>query len=150
MLHANPFLSQHSLTVALLIGLSCHSAIAASPTPQAAKGQAASQAQLAQSYGKLPLSFEANRGQTDPRVKFLSQGQGYSLFLTNQAAVLSLTKPAVSGMSRFLRSSASMPAAKAPPADRLESPPPKSDRSDSFSGTVKFHTVSDIVPSADP
>ena len=30
----------------------------------------------------LPMFFEANQGQTDPRVKFLSRGHGYSLFLT--------------------------------------------------------------------
>jgi len=44
-------------------------------------------------YGKLPLSFEANQGQTDSQVKFLSQGRGYSLFLTSTEAVLSLRKP---------------------------------------------------------
>jgi hypothetical protein len=27
-------------------------------------------------YGKLPLSFEKNQGQTDARVKFLSRGAG--------------------------------------------------------------------------
>jgi len=43
------------------------------------------------SYGKLPLSFEANRGQTAREVKFLSRGRGYTLFLTEgAAAVLSL------------------------------------------------------------
>jgi uncharacterized protein (TIGR03437 family) len=36
------------------------------------------------------LSFEANRGQADPQVKFLSRGQGYSLFLTGTEAVLQL------------------------------------------------------------
>src|SRR5438132_10154071 len=50
----------------------------------------ATQARLAESYGKIPLSFEANRGQTDPRVKFLSRGSGYTLFLTGDEAVLSL------------------------------------------------------------
>ena len=45
-------------------------------------------------YGKLPLSFEANRGQTDPQVKFLSHGPGYALFLTANEAVLSLQKSA--------------------------------------------------------
>ena len=30
----------------------------------------------------VPLSFEANQGQTDSQVKFLSRGDGYSLFLT--------------------------------------------------------------------
>src|SRR6185369_11229592 len=39
-------------------------------------------------YGKLPMSFEANKGQTDQRVRFLSRGSGYSLFLTSTEAVL--------------------------------------------------------------
>jgi hypothetical protein len=41
-------------------------------------------------YGKLPLSFEVNEGQTDRQVKFLSRGAGYGLFLTSTEAVLSL------------------------------------------------------------
>lgn len=45
-------------------------------------------------YGKLPLSFQANNGQTDSRVKYLSRGAGYTLFLTPQESVLSLQKPA--------------------------------------------------------
>ena len=53
----------------------------------------ATEARLADSYGKVPLSFEANRGQTDPRVKFLSRGSGYTLFLTGDEAVLSLRSP---------------------------------------------------------
>src|SRR6266850_3198159 len=44
--------------------------------------------ELASAYGKFPLSFEANQGQTNPRVKFLSRGSGYSLFLTPTEAVL--------------------------------------------------------------
>ena len=43
-------------------------------------------------YGKLPLAFEANRGQTDQQVKFVNRGPGYTLFLTPREAVLSLTK----------------------------------------------------------
>ena len=43
-------------------------------------------------YGRLPLSFELNQGQTDSRVKFLSRGSGYSLFLTGNEAVLTLHK----------------------------------------------------------
>jgi len=38
----------------------------------------------------LPMFFEANQGQTDLRVKFLSRGHGYGLFLTANEAVLSL------------------------------------------------------------
>jgi hypothetical protein len=49
-------------------------------------------ARLVNTYGKLPLSFEANRGQTDRRVKFVSRGQGYTLLLTPTEAVLALSK----------------------------------------------------------
>src|SRR5665213_364650 len=38
-------------------------------------------------YGKLPLSFELNRGQADERVKFLVHGSGYTLFMTAEEAV---------------------------------------------------------------
>jgi hypothetical protein len=43
-------------------------------------------------YGNLPLSFEANHGQTDSQVKFLSRRNGFSLFLTNDAAYIDLNK----------------------------------------------------------
>ena len=43
-------------------------------------------------YGHLPLSFEANHGQSDSRVKFLSRGSGYSLFLTSNQAVFVLNQ----------------------------------------------------------
>jgi hypothetical protein len=51
-----------------------------------------SQARMLEAYGKLPLNFELNQGQTDRRVKFLSRGSGYSLFLTGDEAVLTLRK----------------------------------------------------------
>jgi hypothetical protein len=43
---------------------------------------------LSLSIAKLPLSFEANRGQAAEKVKFLSRGQGWGLFLTSDEAVL--------------------------------------------------------------
>src|SRR5438067_594848 len=43
-------------------------------------------------YGKLPMSFELNRGQTDRKVKYLSRGAGYNLFLTQTEATLALYK----------------------------------------------------------
>jgi Beta-propeller repeat len=58
--------------------------------PAVLPARAAVRAGLAGLYGKLPLSFEANRGQTDRRVKFLSRGQGYSFFLAPNEAVLAL------------------------------------------------------------
>ena len=49
-----------------------------------------SRPRLAQNYGRLPLSFELNKGQTDSQVKFLSRGRGYTMFLTQGEAVLAL------------------------------------------------------------
>jgi hypothetical protein len=48
------------------------------------------QARILDQYGKLQLSFEANQGQADARVKFLSRTGAYSLFLTADEAVLAL------------------------------------------------------------
>ncbi|MBV9959258.1 MAG: SBBP repeat-containing protein, partial [Acidobacteria bacterium] len=64
----------------------------AQASAEAALGQpdAARRTQLEEAYGKLPLSFEANGGQTDERVKFLARGEGYGLFLTADEAVLTL------------------------------------------------------------
>ena len=53
------------------------------------------QPRLVASYGKLPLSFEANLGQAEAGVKFLSRGRGYGLFLTSSEAVLELRKSSV-------------------------------------------------------
>ena len=46
--------------------------------------------ELLTSYGKLPLAFEANQGQTDSDVKFLAHRSGYALFLTATDAILTL------------------------------------------------------------
>ena len=54
-----------------------------------AKSPAALQAARA-SFAALPLSFEQNQGQTDGRVKYLSRGAGYNLFLTADEAVIAL------------------------------------------------------------
>ena len=52
--------------------------------PQADKEAAAD------AFGKLPLRFEANRGQAGAGVDFLARGSGYSIFLTGEEAVMSL------------------------------------------------------------
>ena len=54
-----------------------------------AKGpEAIASANVKEGYGKLPLSFEPNKGQTDNKVKFLTRSSGYALFLTPNEAVL--------------------------------------------------------------
>ena len=45
------------------------------------------------------MSFEANVGQSDPDVAFITRGNNYSLFLTNTDAVLSMTGTSESGDS---------------------------------------------------
>jgi beta-lactam-binding protein with PASTA domain len=80
-----------------LIAASALTSLAKGPASQPADNPAAKKAQVAQHYGRIPLSFEANQGKADKTVKFLSNGSGYSLFLTDSSAVLALTKPEVSG-----------------------------------------------------
>ena len=46
--------------------------------------------QTVASLARLPLSFEANEGQTNPKAMFISRGRTYTLFLTGDEAVLSL------------------------------------------------------------
>src|SRR5580692_4746256 len=71
-----------------------HSVASAQPATQLSVAQ---KENVANGYGKLPLAFEANQGQTAPEVRYLAHGQSYQLFLTNQEAVLTLRQPATSG-----------------------------------------------------
>ncbi len=48
-------------------------------------------------YAALPLGFEPNQGQTDPQVKYMARGGGYTLFLTGREAVFSFISKASSG-----------------------------------------------------
>jgi len=52
--------------------------------------EAASPPRVAAFYADLRLSFEVNQGQTDPSVKYLAHGPGYTLWLTADQAVLAL------------------------------------------------------------
>jgi hypothetical protein len=47
-----------------------------SPLALLPQSDAPIRARLSAAYSQLPLSFEANEGQTDRRVKFLSRGSG--------------------------------------------------------------------------
>src|SRR5688572_17348379 len=54
---------------------------------------AVAEPRVSEAYGRLPLHFEANRGQTHQDVRFLARGPGYSLYLTAGEAVFVLAKP---------------------------------------------------------
>ena len=51
-----------------------------------------SKAQVAEGYGRLPLFFTENQGQTDPQVKFYTRGPGHAIFFTSEGMVLSLSR----------------------------------------------------------
>ncbi|MEO7702082.1 MAG: Ig-like domain-containing protein [Opitutus sp.] len=51
---------------------------------------AAAKSTMLASYGNLPIAFEENAGQVDARVRFLSRGAGYQLFLTDASSMLAL------------------------------------------------------------
>jgi photosystem II stability/assembly factor-like uncharacterized protein len=61
------------------------------PSPATSSHDEALRARVSEIYGKLPLRFEANRGQADASVKFIARGSGYSLFLKPTEALLALT-----------------------------------------------------------
>ena len=65
---------------------------ASSKKARPSTGSATKQQALA-AYGKLPLAFTANAGQTDARVRYSAQGAGFSVFLTRREAMLSLKRP---------------------------------------------------------
>ena len=48
-------------------------------------------AKVKESYSKIPLSFEANHGQADKSVKFISRGSGYSLALAPATFTMAVT-----------------------------------------------------------
>src|SRR5262245_620662 len=59
-----------------------------SSIPQAAGNKNPSR--ISESYGRLPMSFELNRGQADPQFKYLARGRGYQVLLTESEAILRL------------------------------------------------------------
>ena len=68
------------------------------PVEKAGERTASLQSRLNEIYGKLPLSFEANQGQFDSRVKFVSRATGHTIYLTSTEAVLCFYTPiAVAG-----------------------------------------------------
>jgi hypothetical protein len=59
------------------------STMAAAPSESAARATE----QIREAYGKLPLSFEANRGQAEESFNFLARGPGYTLAHPQESAL---------------------------------------------------------------
>ncbi len=71
---------------AVVLGPRPPRADAAAPTPQPTSGTAAAP----RAWGRLPLAFEENRGQTDARVRFLVRARGMTAFLCPTETVFAL------------------------------------------------------------
>ena len=71
-----------------------HAQLRANPSnvPPSPLGNAANAPELQSAYGRLPMFFEENRGQSDAQVRYMARGAGYSLFITNDEAVAVLQK----------------------------------------------------------
>ena len=52
----------------------------------------ASQANIIENYGKIPLSFTVNQGQLDPQVKFTIRGSGCTMYFTQEGTTFLLSR----------------------------------------------------------
>jgi len=76
-------------------------------------------ATLVETYGKLPLAFEPNQGQTDASVKYLARVNGYTLFLTPTEIVLGFRPPDQGARKGTSAQAEQVMESEAPPAVRL-------------------------------
>ena len=98
-----------SITVAALAALIL---LIKSGPPAGASARSSTEKPSVADYKTLPVYFEQNRGQTDSRVRFLSRGPGYTVFLTAEGAVMALRKadvPAGSAKTAGRASAATAP-----------------------------------------
>jgi Beta-propeller repeat len=94
-----------------LVILSLFAALVTVPSPFSGTGHAAgghlnhaqAEGTIAKAYSRLPLSFEANRGQTNKSVDFVARGSGTTLFLTKSGAALTLRKSLTRTVTAQLR-----------------------------------------------
>lgn len=88
------------ILITLLVSLSLYRVLPASPFKDPPISYAT--ASILESLSQIPLSFEANQGQTDSQIDFLSRGSGYNLDLSGTEAVLTLRKPIITDTGEAL------------------------------------------------
>src|SRR5262249_37177166 len=103
-------------------------------------------ARIEQTYGKLPMRFEANEGQTNARVKFIARGAGYSVFLTGDEAVLFLRRREGDSERTAERRTAEMPVESVALRMKLDG----SNQSSHVSGIEKLPTTSNYFTGNNP
>jgi hypothetical protein len=97
------------VAVAVLAALGAAASLRSHGPVSAAKPAAAAQApalsaeqrgRVRTTLGTLPLAFEANQGQTDPQVKYMARGNGYTVFLTSNDTVFALQSSSPAATTR--------------------------------------------------
>ena len=99
-----------SLSLALLISVATASVAANRADTDRVPEEVKAKALV--NYGKLPMSFEENRGQADANVRFLSQGKDYSILLAPSQVSLNLRS---AGKAQHSTIRMSFPGAKSSP-----------------------------------
>ena len=106
-------------------------------------GTAGKNLHMNKAYTGLPLTFEANLGQTDPQVRFVSRGRDHVLFLTSTEMVLVLApKRTRQGVFSGRGASPGRPDGEAPTVLRMKfagaNPGPRVSGRDEFSGKTNY------------
>lgn len=99
--------------------------VAAAPV-QAPALSAQQRGRVRANLGTLPLAFEANQGQTDPQVKYMARGNGYTVFLTANDTVFALQSSSQAAATRV--------------ADRVHQTTPKPGTKD-VTAAIHMHLV---------
>ncbi|MEW5976083.1 MAG: SBBP repeat-containing protein [Acidobacteriota bacterium] len=77
---------------------------------------------LQAAYGRLPLTFEENRGQAPDSIRFLSRGSRHNLLLLANRLEFQLTTPDLASANRFARFGIRFEGANPKPEVRAEQP----------------------------
>lgn len=101
MLACVPAAYVRALLITGLVAATSFTSASAGQVSQSQNTSSPPRAQFAENYGRLPLSFEANAGQADRGVRFLSRGRGYGLYLIGNEAVLTLRPGAADSSVSF-------------------------------------------------
>lgn len=94
-------------------------------------------------YGRLPMAFEPNRGQTAANVRYTARGEGYGLYLTSNEAVLTLSKPQAKSGERAV-DALRMTLKGANPNSKSQGVEPLAGRSNYFIGADASQWVKDV------
>jgi hypothetical protein len=123
-----------SLAACLLLNVASVFSQYASQSPKA-------HPQARRTAASLPLFFEANQGQSDPRVRFISRGTGYTLFLTPTELTLVEDRTKVGGRQKLALSSEDSTAPPPTPVHMKlvgSNPSPKLTGVDQLPGKVNY------------